>query len=154
MKKLALVLSLVLTISVNAQTDIKGQFIKYLKDASKVSLYDMDPNAGFASTDSMTVSKITQYNKLAEIQYRTSEDLYRLEESLRDKNIAYDREVCVFEGDFVYGASVPISGSGKEVNSNYTDKKINPFVTFTYYKEYGNTVLVVIQARDPKNSLF
>ena len=149
MKKLALVLSLVLTISANAQTDIKGQFIKYLKDTSKVSLYDMDPNAGFASTDSMTVSKITQYNKLAEIQYRTSEDLYRLEESLRDKNIAYDREVCVFEG-----ASVPISGSGKGVNSNYTDKKINPFVSFTYYKEYGNTVLVVIQARDPKNSLF
>ena len=109
MKKLALVLSLVLTISANAQTDIKGQFIRYLKDTSKVSLYDMDPNAGFASTDSMTVSKITQYNKLAEIQYRTSEDLYRLEESLRDKNIAYDSEVCVFEGDFIYGASVPIS---------------------------------------------
>lgn len=154
MKKLALVLSLVLTISANAQTDINGQFIKYLKDSSKISLYDMDPSAGFASNDSMTVCKINEYNKLVSVQYRTPEDLDRLEESLRNKNIAYDREVYVFEGDFVYGASVPISGSGKGVNSNYTDKKINPFVSFTYYKEYGNTVLVVIQARDPKNSLF
>ena len=154
MKKLALVLSLVLTISANAQTDINGQFIKYLKDSSKISLYDMDPSAGFASNDSMTVCKINEYNKLVSVQYRTPEDLDRLEESLRNKNIAYDREVYVFEGDFVYGASVPISGSGRGVNSNYTDKKVNPFATFTYYKEYGNIVLVVVQARDPKNSLF
>jgi hypothetical protein len=154
MKKLALVLSIFLTISASAQTDIKNQFVKYLTDSSKISLYDMDPNAGFTTSDSMTVCKISEYNRLAVIQHRSPGDLDRLEESLRDKNIAYDREVYVFEGDFVYGSSVPISGSGKGVNSNYTNKKVIPFATFTYYKEDGNTVLVVVQARNPKDSLF
>jgi hypothetical protein len=154
MKKLALALSLILTISANAQTDIKSQFVKYLKDSSRISLYEMDPDAGFSPNDSMTVCKINEYNKSTSLQHRTPAGLNHLEKSLRGKDIAYDKDVYVFEGDFVYGISVPTSGSGSGFNSDQTNKKVNPFAVFTYYKEYGNTILIVVQARDPKDSLF
>jgi hypothetical protein len=154
MKKLALILSLFLAIGANAQTDIKTQFVKYLKESSKMSLYEMDPNSGFSPNDSMTVCKINWYNQGVSLQHKTPENLNRLEKSLRRKGVPYDKEVYVFEGDFVYGTSVPISGSGEGVNTNSIDKGSDPFAAFTYYKEYGNTVLIVVQARDPKNGLF
>ena len=114
----------------------------------------MDPSAGFDINDSVTVSKIDKYNRLATIQYKKPSEMDKIEKSLRHKSLAYDREVYVFEGDFVYGSSVPVSGSGRGVNSNNMNKYSKPFVAFTYYKEYDTTVLIVVQARDPKYSAF